>query len=151
MVAFSGQACAVVLTINILVFTFQGHISRDCPQPQRRACYTCGSEGCVVPCEFYPRLLNGTLTDTSLATALVLVQRVFNGCAHATSRSLSLHHSILSFLVLLVCKCASLLIYFPLPLSPLCSVSCSPRPVYFLFHDLAISPIFLMSHLACRV
>ncbi|KAI6010276.1 putative DNA-binding protein hexbp [Pisolithus marmoratus] len=22
-----------------------GHISRDCPQPQRRACYTCGSEG----------------------------------------------------------------------------------------------------------
>jgi hypothetical protein len=24
-----------------------GHISRDCPQPQRRACYTCGSEGYV--------------------------------------------------------------------------------------------------------
>ncbi|KAI0371647.1 hypothetical protein BV20DRAFT_153462 [Pilatotrama ljubarskyi] len=22
-----------------------GHISKDCPQPQRRACYSCGSEG----------------------------------------------------------------------------------------------------------
>ncbi|KAI3618019.1 zinc knuckle domain protein [Moniliophthora roreri] len=22
-----------------------GHISRDCPQPQKKACYTCGSEG----------------------------------------------------------------------------------------------------------
>lgn len=22
-----------------------GHISRDCPQPQKRACYSCGSEG----------------------------------------------------------------------------------------------------------
>jgi hypothetical protein len=25
----------------------QGHISRDCPEPQKRACYTCGSEGFV--------------------------------------------------------------------------------------------------------
>ncbi|KAK7058010.1 hypothetical protein R3P38DRAFT_1191571 [Favolaschia claudopus] len=28
-------------------FPVQGHVSRDCPQAQKRACYTCGSEGCV--------------------------------------------------------------------------------------------------------
>lgn len=28
-----------------LTVQIKGHISRDCPQPQRRACYTCGSEG----------------------------------------------------------------------------------------------------------
>jgi len=28
-------------------FSTQGHISKDCTQPQRRACYTCGSEGSV--------------------------------------------------------------------------------------------------------
>lgn len=32
--------------------SIQGHISRDCTQPQRRACYTCGSEGFV--CSFLP-------------------------------------------------------------------------------------------------
>lgn len=26
---------------------FQGHMSKDCEQPQRRACYNCGSEECV--------------------------------------------------------------------------------------------------------
>ncbi|KAJ7263619.1 hypothetical protein B0H12DRAFT_1180663 [Mycena haematopus] len=30
---------------SILIFSLQGHISRDCPQAQKRACYTCGSEG----------------------------------------------------------------------------------------------------------
>ncbi|KAJ7625165.1 hypothetical protein B0H17DRAFT_963745, partial [Mycena rosella] len=24
-----------------------GQISRDCPEPQKCACYTCGTEGCV--------------------------------------------------------------------------------------------------------
>ncbi|KAJ6603625.1 hypothetical protein DFH09DRAFT_1257590 [Mycena vulgaris] len=24
-----------------------GHLSRDCPEPQKRACYTCRGEGCV--------------------------------------------------------------------------------------------------------
>ena len=32
--------------------SIQGHISKDCTQPQRRACYTCGSEGYV--CLFLP-------------------------------------------------------------------------------------------------
>lgn len=36
----SGDLCGVVNE-----WSRQGHISRDCPQPQRRACYTCGSEG----------------------------------------------------------------------------------------------------------
>ena len=31
--------------IVTLLICFQGHISKDCPQPHRRACYTCGSEG----------------------------------------------------------------------------------------------------------
>lgn len=28
-----------------MLITFQGHISRECPNPQKKACYTCGSEG----------------------------------------------------------------------------------------------------------
>ncbi|KAF9242029.1 hypothetical protein BU15DRAFT_60539 [Melanogaster broomeanus] len=44
-----------------------GHISRDCPQPQKRACYTCGSED---------ELTSMTLQVTSPVIAQLL-QKVF--------------------------------------------------------------------------
>ena len=34
----------------------QGHISKDCPQPPRKACYTCGSEGTYRVFRYHPFL-----------------------------------------------------------------------------------------------
>ncbi|OBZ65719.1 DNA-binding protein HEXBP [Grifola frondosa] len=44
--AFVPRLCPGLEMLQLLWLPhYQGHISKDCPQPQRRACYTCGSEG----------------------------------------------------------------------------------------------------------
>ena len=67
--------------VNDARLVIQGHISRDCPQPQRRACYTCGSEGWVTqllsPWAHKRRLTATFVTDTatSRVTAPAQLQR----------------------------------------------------------------------------